>query len=336
MIPENRMYHPAPPILMSPLNYHCILQALGTHVPKPSLDQALTDQALDSRALRPVDQHRCVNVTTSLSFRHGDRLMLARGFSQLHAERRFFPSMRKPPGDVLATLLQYKRYLTQNTGLGQMALSLGATHSHLYLQRHPHFATSDGHAWSLLYSSSRLLERFGLPRSAMALSLHEQPGAQERQEIRTLFDMDVTFGTTGDALIIDNAFLLRATPAEVPLSLLGGLERRLRRQQPELSWSDSVRALLPMVLSLPGAPLTLCASLLAMGERTLQRRIKSEHQSFRGLLHESRRQLANQLLVLPQLSADQLAARLGYQQSAQFYRAYRSWFGESPGRARAG
>lgn len=326
------MLQPPPPATMSRLNYHHVVAALGTRVPERQLSRALDEQALSPHMAGRVDQHRCVHVTDGLFERHGDRLLLARGFRQLHEERRFFPAMRKPPGDVLSILLQFQRYMSLHTELGELSLDLGPTQSRLRLHRRAEFADSDGHALALLFSSSRLLERSGLGR-VTRLALRDHPGTGEARAISALFGAPPEFGADEDALIIDNPPLLLDIGTSVPLSMLGGCERQLRHAHPELSWSDSVRALLPMILGLPGTPLSLCASLLAVGERTLQRRVEEEGGSFSALLADGRRRLARQLLSLSPSTA-QIAARLGYRQSAQFYRAFRAWFGESPGRLR--
>ena len=62
--------------------------------------------------------------------------------------------------------------------------------------------------------------------------------------------------------------------------------------------------------------------------------MEAEGQDFRSLLSDSRRQLALTLMPWRDLTTEQLAVRLGYSQTAQFYRAFRDWFGESPGRKR--
>lgn len=324
------------PARMSSQNYHHVVAALGTLVPQRRLFRALEEQTLSPlSANAQVDQHRCVDMTSSLARRRGDPLLLARGFQRLHRENRFFTStLQKTPGDALATLLQFQRYISLNTELADLKLHIQTSGSRLFLHRRAEFADCQCHALSLMYSSARLLGRAGLGRLT-GLTLCERPGSQDRTALQALFDAPIEYGAQQDSLLFDNGPLLRDIGARAPLAVLGGYERRLRSARPDLLWSDSVRGLLPMVLGLPGTPLTVCASLLAVGERTLQRRVEHEGVSFRDLLRESRRQLAEQLLSLPQISTDQLAVRLGYHQSAQFYRAFRGWFGESPGRLRA-
>lgn len=320
---------------MSRQNFHHVVAALGAQVPHATLRQALREHQLTGPEGPRVDQHRCVGLATRLASHHGDPALLLRGFQRLHASQQLFTGLPGFHGDVLAGLRQFQRYLSLHTELGDMALVIGADTSELRLHRHPAFQNSDGHSQALLFSTRRLLQRGGLA-DVKEVHLRLRADAGEQKMLRALYDVPVHFDRPDDALVFDNSQLLRAGSAHpTALITLGLRERHLRQNQPGLSISDSVRALLPMVLGLPGTPLTLCASLLAMGERTLQRRVEAEGHGFRDLLQESRRELALTLIPWRHISTERLAARLGYRQSAQFYRAFRAWFGESPGRRRA-
>ncbi len=72
------------------------------------------------------------------------------------------------------------------------------------------------------------------------------------------------------------------------------------------------------------------AQLLHLSERTLKRRLQAESQSYQRLLDEVRYQQACQLLSNPNLSIDAAAQALGYQDPANFTRAFRKWSGHSP------
>lgn len=330
--PAARADHPA---TMSRRNFHHVVAALDALVPHATLRRALQDHQLTEPEGPRVDQHRCVGLATRLASHHGDPALLLRGFQRLHADQRLFTGLPGFHGDVLAGLRQFQRYLSLHTELGDMALVIGADTSELRLHRRPAFEHNDGQSQALLFSTRRLLQRGGLA-DVKEVHLRLRADAGEQKMRRALYDVPVHFDMPSDALVLDNHQLLRVgSTRSTALVTLGLRERHLRQTQPELAVSDSVRALLPMVLGLPGTPLALCASLLAMGERTLQRRVEAEGHGFRDLLQESRRELALTLLPWRHLSTERLAARLGYQQSAQFYRAFRAWFGESPGRHRA-
>lgn len=323
------------PATMSRQNFRHVVAALATLVPDRTLGKALHEHELADMGSGRIDQQRCVGLASQLGQGRGDPALLLRGFQRLHAEQRLFPSMPGFSGDVLAGLSQFQRYLSQHTELGEMALVIGERHSELRLHTRPTFRHSHDQTQALLFSSRKLLQRSGLAR-VEAVHLRANLDAGEQKAVRALYEVPVHFAMPSDALVLDNSRLLHsAGTSRGALVALGVRERRLRQARPDLSVSDSVRALLPIVLGLPGTPLSLCASLLALGERTLQRRVEAEGQSFRALLQQSRRELTLTLMPWRDLPTEQLAARLGYRQSAQFYRAFRGWFGESPGRRRA-
>lgn len=81
--------------------------------------------------------------------------------------------------------------------------------------------------------------------------------------------------------------------------------------------------------SLEDMALGLCCS-----SRTLTRRLAEAGTSYRQLTDDVRRLLALDLLRRSDHSIDAIADRLGYRDTANFGRACRRWFGDSPGRVR--
>ena len=72
------------------------------------------------------------------------------------------------------------------------------------------------------------------------------------------------------------------------------------------------------------------ASMLAMSERTLQRRLAEEGTSFSTLVDDTRRALARQSLEAGELSLKMLSFQLGFSEPSAFYRACKRWFGMTP------
>lgn len=84
---------------------------------------------------------------------------------------------------------------------------------------------------------------------------------------------------------------------------------------------------------LPDDPSILAvAQSLSMNVRTLQRRLAEDGQSFRHLLDDCRRQLAEADLSKREHSVAEISRRLGYSDPAHFVRAFRRWTGEAPTR----
>ncbi|WP_067660923.1 AraC family transcriptional regulator [Nocardia harenae] len=82
----------------------------------------------------------------------------------------------------------------------------------------------------------------------------------------------------------------------------------------------------------PSGPPTLdaVAAELAMSTRTLRRRLAAAGTSYRGLLDEVRRTLAEELLAATPMSVDDIALRLGYAEATPFIHAFKRWTGTTP------
>jgi AraC-like DNA-binding protein len=82
-------------------------------------------------------------------------------------------------------------------------------------------------------------------------------------------------------------------------------------------------------LGLPSA-----ARLLGVSPRTLNRRLEQEGTTYLSLVERLRRAQAEALLRDPELTIAEIAHLLGYEDAANFGRAFRRWSGDSPGRYR--
>jgi AraC-like DNA-binding protein len=77
------------------------------------------------------------------------------------------------------------------------------------------------------------------------------------------------------------------------------------------------------------------AQALHLSQRTLQRRLQEEGTSYQQLLDDTRRELAEQYLGQVSLTLLEIAYLLGFADPSNFFRAFRRWFGETPGEYRA-
>ena len=77
------------------------------------------------------------------------------------------------------------------------------------------------------------------------------------------------------------------------------------------------------------------AEALALAPRSLQRQLAHEGRSFKQLLDDTRRQLAQQHLRQSQIPLKELAFLLGFGEPGSLHRACQRWFGMSPARYRA-
>lgn len=75
------------------------------------------------------------------------------------------------------------------------------------------------------------------------------------------------------------------------------------------------------------------AAALNLSGRTLQRKIKEEtNATYKKLVDEVRRKLCVKLMENPSCSVDEIGFHLGYADTPSFIRAYKRWYGQTPGR----
>lgn len=113
------------------------------------------------------------------------------------------------------------------------------------------------------------------------------------------------------------------------------LRRRLSQLAEGPSMAEKVRAVL--LEALPGgmADVAHVASSLAVSERSLQRQLEQEGTSFAQVLRKVRESLARHYLERTALTIQEISFLLGFGQPASFFRAFRSWTGQTPSAVRA-
>lgn len=110
--------------------------------------------------------------------------------------------------------------------------------------------------------------------------------------------------------------------------------KRLERELSLLDEQDvSLLARVRELLSQEGdelPSLSSCAKRLAMSERTLKRKLQRAGTSYQKLLDDTRLVRATTLLESSDAPVEKVAAMLGYNDPANFTRAFRRWTGQSP------
>ncbi|MBR9652997.1 AraC family transcriptional regulator [Thalassovita aquimarina] len=85
-----------------------------------------------------------------------------------------------------------------------------------------------------------------------------------------------------------------------------------------------------------GVPqLSEVAAALAMGPRTLQRRLSEQGKTYQVLVNDARRQLAQQLVSGSRYSLSEIAFLTGFSEQSAFTRAFKRWSGQTPGAYRS-
>ena len=114
------------------------------------------------------------------------------------------------------------------------------------------------------------------------------------------------------------------------------LRKRLDDLTHESSFRERVRACLIEILASGQYSMADVANRLAVSTRTLQRRLRDEGTSFQKELDALREELARSYLSKSDYSSGQIAFLLGYDEPNSFFRAFRSWTGQTPESVRAG
>lgn len=112
------------------------------------------------------------------------------------------------------------------------------------------------------------------------------------------------------------------------------LRRRLTELDAGSSAAERARAALLELLPAGAVSLAALAERLGTSTRSLQRRLKDEGTSFEEVLASTRSDLANHYLGKTDLGAAEISFLLGFADPNSFYRAFRSWTGNTPEQVR--
>lgn len=137
---------------------------------------------------------------------------------------------------------------------------------------------------------------------------------------------------------LDNSLTISTQEAEIPFisrneSMWSFFEPELKKRLSEMDTDDSFSAKVRSVLVelLPAGKSTIedVAGSLGMSKRSLQRKLKEEDTTFQKQLNHIRELLAKNYIQNTQLSSEDIAYLLGYQDLNSFFRAFALWTGKS-------
>lgn len=172
------------------------------------------------------------------------------------------------------------------------------------------------------------------PLVSLSLSF---PAPGDTSPYESAFGIMPGFDKPMNAVVLDNHQLAQ------PMPQASELARRLAEQQCEILLNQrlkrsglaaKVRQILAARASdMPG--MEEVAHALNTIPRTLRRHLEQENTSFAALRDEVRQALAEEYLLGPRLSVEQVAERLGYSSTTSFINAYKRWYGITPSVRRA-
>lgn len=153
---------------------------------------------------------------------------------------------------------------------------------------------------------------------------------------RKAFDCPLRFGQPVTRLLLADTDLATPLPSRSP-ALLALHERIMDEQLSHLgstTVSNKVREHVMQRLGQGEPRREDIAALLALTDRTLQRRLRAEGTSYQQLLDEVRSELARKYLAQDKLPLSAMADLLGFGDQSNFFRACKRWFGVPPGEYR--
>ena len=194
------------------------------------------------------------------------------------------------------------------------------------------FARDDG-ALALIARMSRLIcgDNFRL----QAVDFKHEPPTDIKPYFE-YFGCDLNFDCAENRLIIPIGFADEMLVGGNPeLALLN--DKVVTRRLASIDRNDvvaRVRSVLLDLLPIGNVSDDLVAEALHMSVRTMHRKLVDADSSFRSLLVEMRRDLAEQYILDNSLTLTEISLLLGFSEPSSFSRAYKSWTGTAPSEVR--
>jgi len=161
----------------------------------------------------------------------------------------------------------------------------------------------------------------------------DDPGPYE-----ALFDAPLRFEAPVNSLAMSREDADRPLPSANPV--LARMNERIVVQRLARLDRDNVpgRVRAAIMDQLPSGEVTdeTVAEALHLTPRTLHRRLKEHGESFRTVLTQVRRDLAEEYIADDSLTLTEITFLLGFSEMSSFSRAYKNWTGVSPSAARQG
>ncbi len=160
---------------------------------------------------------------------------------------------------------------------------------------------------------------------------HEAPA--QTSEHHRIFHSPVVFGCETNALVIDLGFIERQVPAadqQLYQIMRQYLDQVLSEMPREDGFLSSIRKAIAESMRDGDPTLARVAKKMAMGPRTLQRRLKEYGFDFKKLVEDTRQRFAVSYLKDRKNTLTEVAFLLGYSELSAFNRAFKRWTRSTP------
>jgi AraC-like DNA-binding protein len=316
---------------------------------EPILD-AIRAQGHDTAALlrghalpqAPIDPYQLIPLGKYVALFEQAALLLGDPFLGLRLGQAFRPDLLGPLGFIFqasADLRQALQHLSSYVSVWQSAtrveLIIGdTTADYIYQITDASLRPRRQDAEYSLSSICSLIRNF-LGDQWAPLEVHfEHAGSSTgKRAYEQAFHAPVFFAQTTNRLIVRDVDLGR-TGTSPDRAMMPYMERHLHdlareSREPE-SFARQVNSLIARRLG--SAPLSLpsMAQELGLSARSFQRRLAEERTTFRSLVRDQRRTLAESLMMDPSATVTGVAHTVGYAETAVLSRAFKAWTGASP------
>lgn len=235
--------------------------------------------------------------------------------------------------DLRGLLARVARYFRVISGVVSFTVTANQEgyRARLELLDDPTGVTWQRYAFALLSLLS--LVRWIMMRDLRPLAVEFITTAQDEvQPYQEAFGCPLRLGTSVNALLFSHADVNLPLPTAQP-RLASIHERVVGEYIAQLfhpHTSARVRAAIPEHFA-DGEPRRgAVARALGMSERTLQRRLEAEGASFRQILDDTRKELAQRYFEHGNVALAHVAYLLGFNDQSSFFRAAKRWFGMTP------
>lgn len=221
----------------------------------------------------------------------------------------------------------HTRYVEQGE---ELCMEVTVPEGHFPLHRHDYEFSLGG--WLRLF-----MQLVGEPSAPLRIEL-PYPAPDDDSEIRSLVKAPISYGHAQARVYFPERFahlpLMAADPA-LKQTLEAQARKRLQELRGELVESDpqltEIRRRIAEKLAYGVPTIEQIAEDMQVAVRTLQRQLDNRSSSYSQLLEQVRAEMAKQAMSKPELSLVDVALMLGFAEQSSFARAFKRWFGMSPG-----
>ena len=182
------------------------------------------------------------------------------------------------------------------------------------------------------------LIRAGFSARWKPLEIHFEHGeTADLAALQHVFRAPIRFNESGNRIIMDvgeSNESHRLEDGDLTLMLERHVGEVISKDAAPSDFKDQVLWLIDTYLGQRRVNLKWLSSQLGLSPRTLQRRLAEDNLTLRALLRRHREAVATLHLTKDRTGLAQLAHKLGYADSTAFWRAYKSWTGETPSNTR--